>query len=350
MPRMDTICAKIRCIDRVSKAFSDRFYWLDLGTLNPAERRRVEAITIGRVRPEAFHELRPLLHAASEPDDFKQKESGSWHLFCVPDYFEDDAGNPLDEIGLIQILTGQEQPVLLNNVGSVLRLGPCGIAHKEVWTVETANTLAHFFQLVEIIGSGDWLKRRLSIGMPAGPGGPSSGASIHSFECPDLAHIYSILLPFRQLYAADRAFINATDAYLWHAQDERKKTWIRHQRDSFNAYLASAPRPHAIENYNVQQLFEIVMYGAGLIHYAKTKPAIKQAFHEVMSKNHREWVVFTFLMGCRQLFGYASHAYYVMVQDFQHWTKNEGCQAPDLVFQRKLFASHALRGESEPGT
>ena len=69
----------------------------------------------------------------------------------------------MDEIGLFQILTDQEYPILLRNVVSVLRLGPTGMRRKEQWTVESANALAHFFQLVEVIGNSEWLQADLSM-------------------------------------------------------------------------------------------------------------------------------------------------------------------------------------------
>ena len=126
-------------------------------------------------------------------------------MFAVTDYFEDDEGQPLDEIGLAQIMTGQEHPILAGHVGSVLRLGPTELQRQELWGVDSANAIAHFFQLVEVIGSGEWLKSELEIstGGRSGPGG------INSFKCPDLGQMYSILLPIRQLYASDDAFNHA---------------------------------------------------------------------------------------------------------------------------------------------
>src|SRR5262249_45269282 len=126
---------------------------------------------------------------------------------------------------------------------SVLRLGPTEMLRKELWTTETANTLAHFFQLVEVIGSSDWLKSELSINTPA------SGSWINSFHCPDLGQMYSVLLPIRQLYSEDEVFNNACNSYLRHVQDERKRWWLEETKREFNAYLKSMPRPYAIENY-----------------------------------------------------------------------------------------------------
>jgi hypothetical protein len=155
--------------------------------------------------------------------------------------------------------------------------------------------------------------------------------------------MYSILLPIRQLYASDSAFNQACKVYLRHVNDERKRWWIEETKKNFNAHLDSVPRPHAIENYTVRQLLDLVMYGAGLVHHAKSDPVTIQNFKEAVTRNKREWVIFNFVMYCQQLYGYANHVYFVLRQDYEQWLTTEGCQPPDLVFLKGLFSSQPLR-------
>ncbi len=262
------------------------------------------------------------------------------HGFALTDYFEDENGNPLDLIGLAEIMSGDEYPILLYDVGSVLRLGPVGIVRKELWDTDAANTLAHFFQLVEIIGNSEWLKARLSINTPASP---ASAPWINSFQCPDLSQMYSILLPIRQLYANDNALNNACNVYLRHIGDERKRRWVKETKKEFNAFLERVPQPHTIEGYTVRKLVDLVMYGAGLVHYDQSNRQAKQDFKDAVTRHHREWVIFLFIMHCQELYSYANRLYFVLRQDYEHWLATEGCQPPDLVFMRGLFESHRLR-------
>lgn len=331
------VTAKIRCINRATKEFFDREFWIDLSTLLPADRERFEELSKDSVSPASFIQIRSLLKPGRFPGDMNPGHFDSFRGFTVTDYFEDEAGNPLDMVGLAQILSGQEYPILLYDVRSVLRLGPTGIARKEQWTVESANVMAHFFQLVEVIGSGEWLKSKLSISTPG------SQEWINSFQCPDLAHVYAILLPIRQLYAADTAFNRACKLYLRHVNDDRKCWWVEATKKNFNGYLDSVPRPLAVESYTVRQLLDLVMYGAGLVHSAKSEAVMIQNFKEAVVRNKREWVVFNFLAYCQQLYAYAAQVYFILRQDYEQWMTVEGCQPSDLVLLSHLFLSHPLR-------
>src|SRR5262249_20324788 len=121
----------VRCINRATREFFDRNFWLDTFTLPDTERKWIEERTENTISPAEFLKIRPSLNAGWSPEGFRARNYESISTFSITDYFEDEAGNPLDEIGLAQILSSQEYPVLLFNVGSVLRLGPTGIQRKE---------------------------------------------------------------------------------------------------------------------------------------------------------------------------------------------------------------------------
>jgi hypothetical protein len=249
-------------------------------------------------------------------------------------YFEDEAGKPLGEFELAKILSGYEQPILPDLAESVLRLGPAPIVQAELWNAETANTIAHFLQLVEVIGTSDWLKSNLSIGAASG------SDRIHSFECPDLGQMYSVFLPIRQLYAQDKAFDHACKLYLKHVGDPRKHAWVKHAKRRFHSQLQSVmPGPFQAGNQTVKDLLDTVLYGAGLVHYHQSDAAAKQSFKRLLAQYPRELVIFRFIMCCRDIYGCALAAYQVLRQDFEHWTTTGLAHPPDLKFLRGLFSS-----------
>ena len=353
MNRRKYLSAKVRCLSRQSKSFFDRYYWVDTSTLLKAERELVEGYAGRKLKASEFLQIRPHLTKTEFPPDVRSEDFASFGSFFVSDYFEDEEGNSLDEIGLFQILTEQEYPIILGNVVSVLRLGPTGMRRKEQWTVESANALAHFFQLVQVIGNSEWLRADLSIDSSVPVGQPSW---VNSFQCPNLGYTYSILLPIRQLYAADEAFNRSCNTYMRHVGDDRKLAWIKERKKTFNGYLDSIPGPFSISGLKVRELLNLIMYGAGLVHYAETPESVRQDFKRVMTENPREKVVFAFVMSCREIYSHANNAYHVFRQDYEHWMQTEGISSPDLIYLVGLFRSHQDRTTSggpppnEPGT
>jgi len=83
------------------------------------------------VNAAEFLQIRPYLTKSELLPDTKREDFDSFKSISVVGYFEDEEGNALDEIGLFQILTGEEHPILPGNVVSVLRLGPTGMRRNE---------------------------------------------------------------------------------------------------------------------------------------------------------------------------------------------------------------------------
>lgn len=332
------LSVSVPCIDRKSRQRFSRDFWLDLSTLSEEDRLVLDAATTNPVSPAAFVSIRHYFHIGSMPNvSFEEDlDLQSSRMFGVFGYYEDEEGNPLDEIDFITIATGKEHPIIAHNVESVLRLGPTGIVRKDSWSVETANAIAHFLQLVDVIGISGWLKSELSISYE---GMSTTPKDVKEFRCPNLGQVYSVLLPIRQLYASDHVFNRAIKGYLRHASDERKRWWIEGTKRKFNALLGSIPQPATIENHTVQKLLDIVIYGAGLVHFHETDLETKGNFNAAVTKYPREWLTFVFLSCCYQLYHCANAAYHVIRQDFDHWITNEGCAPPDLVFMRALFSS-----------
>lgn len=333
MHNREIVFVRIRSINLGTKEMFDRDYWLDKALLSSEDQQRIKVLQDkSRITGTEFNQVKQLFTQGNFPH-FESNEIQSFGGFSVEDYFEDDSGNGHDLVGLMKIATGQENPIILGEPGSVLRLGPSDIVRKELWDVETANTIAHYLQIVEVIGQGTWLDTELQFTLPGQSG------KVPNFQCPSLSHVYSVLLPIRQLYGDDQTFNKTIKLYLNHVQDDRKRWWIEETKKSFNSFLRSKQGHFAIDNYTVQQLLDLVLYGAGLVHYSRTPIETRVHFKEAIRKHSRERVIFVFLSNCRLLFNYAVQTYQVIAQDFHSWTTLRQCCKPDLLFVDSLFAS-----------
>jgi len=129
------VVGRVRCINRGTKQFFDRDFWLDLSTLQENERERVEEAIKKTVGPAEFVAIRSLFQQGRWPAFGSGQEYAAMKAFALSEYFEDEAGNPLDQIGLAQIVTGQENPILLtgNLVRPHRRYGDESPHHSEQW-------------------------------------------------------------------------------------------------------------------------------------------------------------------------------------------------------------------------
>lgn len=75
------------------------------------------------------------------------------------EYFEDESGNEISRYSMIQHVTGQSEPILLGDAGSMLRLSLSCPVNVEEWSESSANTIAQFLNVVERICCSRWYKR-----------------------------------------------------------------------------------------------------------------------------------------------------------------------------------------------
>jgi len=337
----DIVAVKVRCFNRQSQEMFDRWYFADLSELQPNERQVVRELTTRTPPVSQFIAVRTLMKVCHQDDIPTTPIGTSFACVTIPDYFEDEHGQPMTPVDLISAMTGNQEPILLNDERSILRLGPQGLRAAEQTDTKAANTLAHFLQLVEVIATSRWVKTETKLGANG-----SAGAAdpLTDFQCPTLSDTYSILLPLRQLFFEDgkSAFFLACKAYERYTADERKRDWITSLRKQCQAYMDSEPWPRLIRDCSVTQLLQALMYGGGMVHYHKTEPPHISRFRDLVQKHRREWVVFSFVVASQHLYAFARKTYHVIRQDYDHWRSRGWCPEPDIMVMSKLFESRPV--------
>src|SRR5438105_3539673 len=99
---------RIRYLDSRDKQFMDRDLWLDTETLEPVTKAAVEATyALNHSGHRAMLRYRHLFRE-ERPEANPLAFGGG---FCVPDYFEDEAGQELSYKRMAVVLTGDPQAV-----------------------------------------------------------------------------------------------------------------------------------------------------------------------------------------------------------------------------------------------
>jgi hypothetical protein len=332
---------KVPCIHRATHALFDRYYHVDLACLPEEQKTCFLAVDTDVLLPHQFLALRSQMTKADLEPPFLDLSGGSFRTASPLDYFEDEKGEPLDSVMLAAVMTGNSHPVVLNDARSIMRIGPCGTRSAETISVKQANHMAHFLQLVEVIGNSNWRMERSTI---TATGGFSTQDRMPHFKCPSLSDTYAVLLPLRQLFfeGGKSAFGLAINSYKHVVCDERKILWMTHLHRRLKTTMRSSPAMPVLGECSVESLVNAIMYGAGLVHWHASEPRNKELFVEIVQKHRREWVVFAFTLSCQQLFGIAHQAYCVIRQDFEYWRATGLCPESDIMKMAHLFESHPL--------
>lgn len=335
------VAVKVRCVNRQSSQLFDRWYYVDSDTLTTPEQQAVQALTARSPAATHFLTIRNLMTACDRDNSLPLPVGPSYAVVTIPDYFEDEAGHPLTPVDLTAAMTGIEDPILLNDETSILRLGPQGVRTTKPIGTDFANTISHFLQLVEVIATSRWVKTETKVG---GVGCFAADSNLREFCCPTLSDTFAILLPLRQLFLEDgkEAFALACKSYERYTDDDRKRFWITALRKQCNAYMASRAWPPLLRDCTTKQLLEALMYGAGMIHFHKSHADKKAHFHDLVQHHSREWVVFSFVSASQHLYAYARKAYHVIRQDFDYWRSRGWCPDADIMLMSQLFESRPV--------
>lgn len=335
------VAVKVRCVNRQTTELFDRWYHVDSDTLAAPEQKAVHALTARSPSPSQFLKVRGLMTACDGNKSLPMPIGPSYSVVSFPDHFEDEDGHPLTPVDLAAAMTGIEDPILLNDETSVLRLGPQGVRTTEQIGTDSANTISHFLQLVEVIATSRWVRTETRVG---GVGCFTAGGMLQEFCCPTLSDTFAILLPLRQLFLEDgkEAFALACKSYERYAVDDRKRFWITALRKQCNTYMSSRVWPPLLRDCTTKQLLQALMYGAGMIHFHKSYADEKTRFRELVQHHSRELVVFSFVSASQHLYAYARKAYHVIRQDFDYWRCREWCPDPDIMLMSQLFESRPI--------
>jgi hypothetical protein len=333
-PSRTLVWWKVRCLNRQHKTFFDRYLVLDWSNLMPEQQAHVLALVEeSSSKPEIVQYRRAFREVDQEELGRLYPQAQRTRNVFLPDYFEDEDGQPMGEMGLVQELTGQEYPILLGNPLSVLRLGPTAIRKKEEWSVKVANEIDHFLQTIRQIAGSNWLKSPLSLQFVAQSGNLKEFPGINriiSFDSPDGEATRGVLMSIRLLISSDDEFNIACNWYLKHVGDERKRAWAKEHKRIFNERRQSPPAPLAIGTYTTQQLIDTFIYGSGLVHRNSDK-GCEAELARAVEEYGREQFVMAFNFACRDVCRSPFYVYHVIKQDYEHWTGPEGCQGPNRI-------------------
>jgi hypothetical protein len=250
----------------------------------------------------------------------------------LEDYFEDEIGRGMDEIGICRILTGEKHPIIAGNFKSVLQLGPSPMRNKDAWQQKDSDTLAHFLQVNRQIAKSRWLKEKCTLTSK----GSKTDSQVPSFESLVYVSIY-----FRQLFPDDdKLFSAACNTYKRYVANEAKIIWVKCEKKSFLAILKEKPLFASTAEGTNANLIDAFLYGALLFHTVEKVETHKRTMFKTLLKDlGRDKLVFSLNACLRQLYNHVGAVAPVIHQDFAHWQNHENIPRPDILWQEQIFGN-----------
>jgi len=325
---------KVRCLNRERKEFFDRLLMLDESNLSDEECERLFAmLECDSTKDRAFLEFRShFIDCDDETFDRLARQAQRVTMSGPSEYFEDENEQPIDHIGIAQVRTGISDPILRFEPQSVLRLGPSPVANRDQWTVEKANAISHFLQLMNRIGQSGWLKGPLSI--------KSVGSCVIEVAHPNAEMTTSALAAIRQLLMKrDDVLNHACKAYIDHIAHEGRRAWVSDIHQSFNAFLESKCQyglQSILSEYTTRQVIDIFTYGSGLFH-RESNHDCESDLASLIAQHGRERLIIAFNSTCREILQYGFFLAPAMWQDVTQWIRSEGCVGPNRPQVTDLF-------------
>ena len=321
---------KIRCVDAATKQMFDRFLVFD--PPETAEREQVEAALNLLNESQSSHKLPTIrqMFRESNEAELAELQQGAVRGRCltVDDYFEDQHGNPFNELGLVSLLSGQEEPIIFGNARSVLRLGPAAIKEGEGASIEDSNNLAHFIQAMGVIQRGAWWRTETSL------------SSVDGVLAPGLESTVAALALIRQLLLRrDDTFRLAAKTYMRLVDDERKRIWVETELSAFDQRLRSEPfgtPEHKFGGLNCEQIVDLFVYGTGLFH-RQSNERLEHQLSDLTQKYDQSRLVFSFHAACRELLTHPFRVSPIINQDMANWTETGLCPRPTRVVAEALL-------------
>ena len=250
-----------------------------------------------------------------------------------PDYFEDETGQEISRLEMKQIETDNKNIIILNAEG-VASIGPTDMHEPKEWTVDKANTLFNFIQVVGLIYRSSWARKKSSM--------TSSMGSVVQCDFPPVENMCAVLTLFRQLYAKDALLENACNVYKKHCNNDIKKNWIDVCIDRFKQNLDSEQAFLSLKGCTMKDLLEVFLYGTGLVHSASERNRNnRNKLSELVKEHGREKMVMAVNSSFWTVLKYAGDIFHVVNQDYRHWTEQERCAKSDMFDIYSLLQSHS---------
>ena len=250
------------------------------------------------------------------------------------EYFEDETCREISKREMMQIATGNKDIIL--DAGDIVQIGPCPICAKETWTVDKANILFNFIQVVRTIWRSSWARKRSK--MTIYPG------SIIECDFPTVESMCAVLTLFRQLYASDDLMNRTCQIYVKHSSNETKKQWINFCLQSFEQNIDADSKFIPLHGCTVRELFEAFLYGTGIVHSPNDRDPRnrenRSRLSEIVKQHGREKVIMAVNESFWMALRYAVDVFHIVKQDYEHWTEQEGCAKSDMFNIYSLLRSH----------
>ncbi len=367
VPELPILLWPISCFDRRREnplPVYQRWYWLDWSRLTGEQTVEILAIVRAKKRQQSPHSPGGLdetvvtqsiggtsFHTSMQryrylfteiPDDDlevfwncpERRDRGFETISLTPDYLEDENGNRVTEYEMMQHVTGQEFPVIVGMPESMLRIGAVSANQLDQWTVERANLIAQFLDVVERIRTSTWY------------GSPKSITSLSRLAegkstllealIPSDSDTLSALAYFRQLHAADKLLSRACDTYVAHVGDARKQLWVSERKQAFESLIDSPPSPYDTDGKSRREIIRMFMYGAGLLH-SSSNHGDDVALAEFIAKHRQHEALMIFNSCLMDFYRTAATIYPVIRQDFRHWIDTQGLTPPSRITIPDLF-------------
>lgn len=325
---------KVRCLNTETKSFFDKTRVLDVDSLS--DEKLSEIMNLRAKRSDAdILKYKKCFRETEALTNEKAKEYQKIDGFCIPGYFEDQNGNPLDEYDVSKILSGQDKPIIMGNLKSVIKLGHSEMKESHEWQQEHSDITAHFLQIWKQIAESRWLKTKNSISY--------SGNAFQQAQLPDLESLLYASIYFRQLIAdGDKVFKLACDTYCRFVDSEGKTVWIKEEQERFNKSLNSNMfGPKLNIEINAKELIDLFWYGALFFHgIKKIKEEKRNKFRDLINQNQREVVVFNLNLCFISLFNYIQNVAGLIHYDFAYWLNKYELPKPDIMWHWSILGKN----------
>ena len=305
---------------------------------------RSETFIVGATKPDErmlrFRRMfveKPIEELKRSTNDSKRSYRVFRGVNINRDYFEDETGQEISFRDMIQIASGNKNLIPFDSE-NIVQIGPCPICAKEKWTVDKANTLFTFIQVVRLIWRSSWARKKISVTTHF-----NNKEHIEvTCDFPAVESMCAVLTLFRQLYASDDLMKNTCTKYNDHCSNHTKKEWVDFCKESFKQRLNGNPFVFHLQGCSVKQLFDAFLYGTGIVHSPiKRNRENRNKLSELVRQHGREKVIMAVNESFWMTLKYAIDVFHIVKQDYEHWTEQEGCVKADMFDIYSLLQSHS---------
>lgn len=257
------------------------------------------------------------------------------------EYFEDENGSEVSHYDMIRHVSGQDEPIIVGDPDSILRLGLSSPREDAGWTTESANAIAQFLDVVKRVCNSEWYARGHSLTFEVQRGRDNSlfpelsESKLLEAVFPNDKETMGVLAYFRQLHAGDKLLIRACDTYVQTCSDGRKNWWINERKEAFKRTVDSPPVPFNVLDTR-RDILRMFMYGAGLLH-ATSNTGDDAKLANLIDSHGKERAVTIFNSCLFDFLSIAVDVFRVVSPDYEHWLDQHSMARPTRVEIPNLF-------------